>query len=128
MIRLSAIRVGVILALGPCSKSEPPAPVEAPAPVLSATTPPIYQPPDPTPVGSASSAPAAASLSPDFPRAKAAADAKDWKKVRGFLEKRARAGKSPAEEAQLALDACIALKDKACADAIHGKYPDLLAR
>jgi hypothetical protein len=63
--------------------------------------------------------------SPDLVKARAAADAKDWKKVRTILEKKARAGKASPDEAELAFDACNQTKDKACADAIKAKSPDV---
>ena len=90
----------------------------------------MWQPPEAVSAasgGPAASAPAPAPPSADYVKAKAAADAKDWKKVRALLEKKARAGKATAEEAQLALDACIAAKDKACAEGVHAKYPNLVA-
>lgn len=118
------LALAALLALGPCAKSEPPVPTDPPPPITSATTPPIWQPPDPVSGVSASAAP----VSVDLPKARAAAEQKDWKKVRALLEKKARAGKALPEEAQLTLDACIASKDKACADAVHAKYPDLVAR
>lgn len=132
-----AVIVAVALALMPdaCAKmtgkkvtpvdDSPPPP---PPPPPSATTPPIWHPPEPpgsTPTSSASAAPPA--VNPDLAKARAAADAKDFKKVRTLLEKRVRAGKAAAEEAQLVHRACVALKDKACADAVKAKYPEDVA-
>ena len=116
--------LAALLALGPCTKSEPPVPTDPPPPITSATTPPIWQPPEPV----ASASVAVVPTSVDLPKARAAAEQKDWKKVRALLEKKVRAGKALPEEAQLTLDACIAAKDKACADGVHAKYPELLAR
>jgi hypothetical protein len=99
---------------------QPPPP---PLPVTSATTPHVWSPPESppqatgvvTPGPSASSQPAP---SPDLVKARAAADTKDWKKVRALLEKKVKSGKGSADEAQLVSDACTAMKDKACVDAV----------
>jgi hypothetical protein len=100
--------------------AEPPEP--KPLPVTSATTPPVFTAdPGPPPSTSTSAMPP----STDLAKARAAADAKDWKKVKGILEKKARAGKASADEAQLAFDACTATKDKSCVDAVKAKYPML---
>ncbi len=118
------LALAAVLALGPCTKSEPPVPTDPPPPITSATTPPAWQPPEPATSVSVTAPP----TSVDLPKARAAAEQKDWKKVRALLEKKVRAGKALTEEAQLELDACIASKDKACAEAVHAKYPELLAR
>lgn len=60
-------------------------------------------------------------------RARAAAEAKEFKKVRALLEKKVRAGKSTPEEAQLVFRACVQLKDKACIDAVKAKHPEDVA-
>ena len=125
--------VALALALEPkacakAAKSNPPAEVEPPPlpmPATSATTPPIWHPPEPatpaTPVASTSATPA---VSPDLLKARAAAEAKDFKKVKALLEKKVRAGKCLPEEAQLVFKACVATKDKACSDAVKAKHPD----
>jgi hypothetical protein len=92
-------------------EAEPPPPPPAPPP------PPVWNPPEahPAPPVVVASAPPP---SPELAKAQAAAAAHDWKKVKALLEKRARAGKASPEEVQLAHDACEALKDKACLDAL----------
>jgi len=129
-----AVIVALALALMPdaCAKmtgkNVTPVDDNPPPPPPSATTPPIWHPPEPPTTGatsSASTAPAAAS--PDLSKARAAVEAKDFKKVRTLLEKRVRAGKGAGEEAQLVHRACVALKDKACADAVKAKYPEDVA-
>jgi hypothetical protein len=110
----------------PPPSAEPDAPTPVPVPITSATTPPIWHPPDPvTPVsatGTTSSA--AAPASPELVKARAASEAKEFKKVRTLLEKKVRAGKSLPEENQLVFRACVALKDKVCSDTIKAKHPD----
>jgi len=93
-------------------------------PVTSATTPPIWHPPDPAGGPSVTTTPATAPPSPDLVKARAAAEAKDFKKVRTLLEKKVRGGKSVPEESQLVFHACVALKDKACSDAVKAKHPE----
>jgi hypothetical protein len=113
----------------------PPAPPVAdptPAPIVpitSATTPPIWAPPDPgnggvTPSSSSSSTPAA---NGDLAKARTAADAKEFKKVRTILEKKVRAGKGTSEEAQLVFHACVQLKDKTCTEGVKAKHPEVTA-
>jgi hypothetical protein len=133
-----AVLIAVLLGVAPpaCDKllakkqAEPlqipdPPPPPAPAP----PPPPVWAPPEPaggvvapTPEASASAAPPA---NPELAKAHAAAEAKDWKKVKQLLEKKARAGKASPEEAKLAFDACMTLKEKACADAVKAKYPQV---
>lgn len=133
-----AVIVAVALALMPdaCAKmtgkkvtpvdDAPPPPPPPPPP--SATTPPIWHPPDTASTAPTSSGTTALpAVNPDLAKARVAADAKDFKKVRTLLEKRVRAGKAAGEEAQLVHRACVALKDKACADAVKAKYPEDLA-
>jgi hypothetical protein len=113
----------------PATEPEP-QPEPAPAPVTSATAPPIWAPPD-NPTGttpgaivpSASPPPA----SPELVKARAAAAAREWKKVRALLEKRVRAGRCAPEESQLVFRACTALKDKACVDAVRAKHAEDVA-
>jgi hypothetical protein len=130
-----AVVVAIILAVVPmacataCSKVKKEAPVDnepPPLPVTSATTPPIWHPPEPpaAPATSAAAPPAPPQPSPDFAKARAAADAKDFKKVRTLLEKKVRGGKGTPEEVELVHQACVALKDKACTDALKAKHPD----
>ena len=123
-----AVILAVALAFVPeaCAKKKPPAEVEPPlpppVPVTSATTPPIWHPPDP--VGGPSGTTPAPPTSPDLVKARAAAEAKDFKKVRTLLEKKVRGGKCVPEESQLVFRACVALKDKTCSEAVKAKHPE----
>ncbi len=130
MTRAAFVAIALVLLPPSCAKmlgqkpppeptAEPPEP--KPVPVTSATTPPVFT-ADQGPSTSVTSAPPP---NPDLAKARAAADAKDWKKVKTILEKKARGGKASNEEAQLALDACTATKDKACVEALKAKYPAL---
>lgn len=101
----------------------PPDPTPTPVPVTSATTPPVFTAVDTTPPPPSSSSPSAIPPGPDLAKARAAAEQKDWKKVKTLLEKKARAGKVSPEEAQLCYDACVQTKDKPCIDGIKSKYP-----
>ncbi|MDB4935059.1 MAG: hypothetical protein JWP87_2031 [Labilithrix sp.] len=137
MVRAALVGLTVAaLALAPksCAKANkpPPAPeppVAPPAPVTSATTPPAWAPPETTTVAVATSAGTSAvpAVNPDLTKARTAADAKDFKKVRSLLEKKVRAGKGSPEEAQLVFRACTQLKDKACAEGVKAKNPDVTA-
>jgi hypothetical protein len=113
----------------PAADPEPPL-EPAPAPATSATAPPIWHPPD-EPAGTTPGAnvPSVAPppASPELVKARAAAVAKEWKKVRALLEKRVRAGRCAPEESQLVFRACTALKDKACVDAVRAKHPEDVA-
>jgi hypothetical protein len=93
----------------------PPLPV---APVATATTPPVWAPPDTAPPPAPLPPP-----NPDLAKARAFAQTGDSKKVRAVLEKKVKAGKANKEEATLVLDACAALRDKACIDVVRAKYP-----
>jgi hypothetical protein len=66
-----------------------------------------------------------AAAGPELATAKAAAEAKDFKKVKSLLDKRVRGGKGTTEEAQLLLQACAQLKDRACVEAVKKSHPDL---
>lgn len=124
-----AVLVAVLSSLPPaCAKlmgeaPPPAAPEVAPPPVAitSATTPPAWHPPDPSalPAVASSSPPVS---SPDLVKARAAAEAKDFKKVRSLLERKVRGGKCVPEESQLVLRACTALKDKACVTEVRAKH------
>ena len=114
-----------------CTRKPPPPPeaAEGPPPAVpSATTPPIWAPPQGSgtaaPVTSGSAAPPAPTASPDLPKARAAADAKDFKKVKSLLEKKVRSGRGTPEENQLVFRACVQTKDKACADAVRARHPE----
>jgi hypothetical protein len=126
------------LALAPkaCVKGKPePTAAEkdfVPAPPLpSATTPPIWAPPQVAgttpPAATTSAVPQPPPASPELVKARAAAEAKDFKKVKSLLEKRVRSGKSLPEENQLVFRACVQTKDKACVDAVKAKHPDDVA-
>jgi hypothetical protein len=127
------LRVGLagltVLALGlvpkACTKQKPPepeTPIPLPVPVPSATTPPIWHPPDA--VGGPAATSSAPPLPPELVKARAAAEAKDSKKVRSLLEKKVRGGKCLPEESQLVYRACVVLKDKACFEGVKAKHPD----
>lgn len=101
----------------PTVDNEPPPPPPPP----STTTPPIFVPPElggPQP----SATPFA---SPELTKARVAAEAKDYKKVRAILEKKVKAGKSNREEGTLLLESCSALKDKPCVEACKKAHPEL---
>src|SRR5689334_16677517 len=109
---------------GTAAPPEPPPPPSSVVPVTSATTPPVWVPPELASAPPPTFSPAAA-ISPDLAKARAAAQAGDHKKVRSLLEKRVRTGKASREEAVLVADACIALRDKACVDAVKAKHPEI---
>lgn len=107
-------------------RGEKPAPTEAPPPVPSTpvTTPPTYplpEPPGPAPT----SAPPPGTPSPELQKAREAQDKKDYKKVKALLEKKVKAGKANREEAQLLMDACGNLKDRACVDLVRKTHPEI---
>lgn len=128
--------MAVMLAVLPpaCAKllgQAPPPPVDdfpapPPPPIVSATAPPAWHPPDPPPGPAASTTSAGVSVAPsaDLVKARTAADAKDFKKVRSLLEKKVRGGRCAPEESQLVFHACTVLKDKVCADAVKAKHAD----
>lgn len=133
MLRAGFAGVAVLaLALLPkaCVKKPPPdppidAPLPPPIPITSATTPPIWSPPTATtPTAAATATPPP---SAELVKARAAADAKDFKKVRSLLEKKVRGGKCAPEESQLLFRACVQLKDKACSEGVKAKHPDDLS-
>lgn len=91
--------------------------------VATPTAPPVWAPPDtggplPTPPP-----PAPSSASPDAVKARALADAGEHKKVRTLLEKKVKAGKGTDDEAAVLMQSCIALRDKACIDAVKARHP-----
>ncbi len=114
-----------------CAKKplDPPidAPLPPPIPVTSATTPPIWAPPTATTPTASTTATAALPPSAELLKARAAADAKDFKKVKSILDKKVRGGKCAPEESQLLFRACSQLKDKACVEAVRAKHPDDVA-
>ena len=132
MLRAGLVGVAVLgLALLPkaCVKKPPPDPVvdtppPPPVPLTSATTPPIWSPPTTVTTTAASTGPATPPPSPELVKARAAADAKDFKKVKALLDKKVRGGKCAPEESQLLFRACVQLKDKACSEAVKAKHPD----
>ena len=125
---VTALSLG--LAPKACTKKPPPPPeadVAPPPPVTSATTPPIWAPPGgpaTAPLTSGSAAPPVPTASAELVKARAATEAKDFKKVKALLEKKVRSGKGTPEENQLVFRACVQLKDKACSDAVKAKHPD----
>jgi hypothetical protein len=115
-----------------CAKKPPPdppieAPLPPPIPVTSATTPPIWAPPTATTPAATTSTTSAPAPSPELVKARAASDAKDFKKVKSLLDKKVRGGKCAPEESQLLFRACAQLKDKACTDAVKAKHPEDVA-
>lgn len=131
MSRSSVLVLAIAFALKPeaCTKKKD-APSEVdpppPLPVTSATTPPIWHPPEPpaTPDAPSTSSSAAPAASPELAKARAAAEAKESKKVKALLEKKVLGGKCLPEESQLLFKACVALKDKKCSDAVKAKHPE----
>jgi hypothetical protein len=125
----------MVLSLGlapkACSKKPPPAP-EAdfvpPQPPPSTTTPPIWAPPQgpgTAPVTSGGTVtPPPPTVSAELVKARAAAEAKEFKKVKTLLEKKVRAGKGTPEENQLVFRACVQTKDKACVADVKAKHPE----
>ncbi|HSO36295.1 MAG TPA: hypothetical protein VLT33_27400 [Labilithrix sp.] len=112
--------------MGKAPPAEPEVVAPPPPPITSATTPPAWHPPEP--VGTASAATAGPGSPPppsaDLLKARAAAEAKDFKKVRSLLEKKVRAGKCAPEESQLVFKACTVLKDKPCIAEVKARHPD----
>jgi hypothetical protein len=104
---------------------EPEVPVPVPTPITSATTPPAWHPPEPTSTAAGTGASGGvAPPSADLVKARAAAEAKDFKKVRSLLEKKVRGGKCAPEESQLVFRACTALKDKPCIAEVKAKHSE----
>jgi len=112
----------------PAASAQPdPAPPPTPVVVTSATTPPIWHPPEaPATAASGAGSGSAAPSNPDLAKAKAAAEAKDFKKVRSLLEKKVKGGKGTGEEAALLGSACLQLKDKSCLEAVRKSHPDVV--
>jgi len=134
-VAFAAALAGMTTGLAPegCKKltgrQDPPAEPDRPTTpvvVTSATTPPIWTPPEAPPANTGAATGTTPAANPDLVKARAAAEAKDHKKVRSLLEKRVRGGKGASdEEAQLVYRACVALKDRGCADAVKKSHPDL---
>lgn len=82
-----------------------------PPPPPSITAPPVWRPPDPPAVDAGPTKPDAPT---DASRARAAVEAKEYKKARSILEKKVKGGKATSEEVQILFEACTALKDKSC--------------
>jgi hypothetical protein len=111
---------------GVCTKKQQLDPPPPPVPVTSATTPPIWAPPDTGgPLPTPAPPPSATNTNPDLVKARQLAATNDHKKIRTLLEKKVRAGKGSSEEAAILMTSCLALKDKACADAVKAKHPEL---
>ncbi|MDB4944579.1 MAG: hypothetical protein JWP97_4113 [Labilithrix sp.] len=114
----------------PAATAEPVATVDAPPPpISSATAPPVWHAPEPPPGGTSSDGGASGPVGPgpDIAKARTAADAKEWKKVRSLLERRVLHGRCAPEESLLLLRACTQLKDKSCVTDIRAKHPDDVA-
>jgi hypothetical protein len=114
--------LAIVLALpkGCGTNAAPPPPPPEALPVTSATTPPVWTPPDP-----GGPLPSATPTSPELVKARQLAQAGDHKRLRAMLEKRVRAGKGTREEAAMLMDACVALRDRACVEAVRARHPDL---
>ena len=67
----------------------------------------------------------APAVSPELARARQLAQGAEHRKVRALLEKKLRAGKANREEASILMDACGALRDKACIEAVKVKHPEV---
>jgi len=100
----------------PPPRVEPPPPPPPP----STTTPPVFMPPETGPAPTTQPF-----ASPELVKARAAAEAKEFKKVRALLEKKVKAGKANREEAMLLIESCTALKDKPCIAECRKAHPDL---
>ncbi len=109
-------------ALGKSNEPNAPLPAPTPAPVASATAPPVWAPPETAAPPPTAPAPPP---SPELAKARVLAQAGETKKVRALLEKKVKSGKSSKEEAALLLEACTALRDKACIDMVKSKHPEL---
>jgi hypothetical protein len=104
-------------------KHPPPQPEPLPPPTSVATTasgtttaPPIWHPPEsnvPPPVSSGGS---------EYLKVKAAAESKNFKKVKELLDKKAKDGKANDDEVRWLHEACTALKDKKCLSMLHNTY------
>lgn len=135
MFRAGATGVAVLaLALLPkaCVKKPPPeppvdAPLPPPIPITSATAPPIWAPPTGPITSVATTSTAPPPPSPELLKARAASDAKDFKKVKSILDKKVRGGKCAPEESQLLFRACRELKERLCMEAVRAKHPDDVA-
>lgn len=107
----------------PFEKNEVPAAPPPPPPLApnpSATTPPVWTPPDPRPGPSPPQA-----ISPELANARALAQDGEHKKVRTLLERKVKAGKASNEEGSLLMEACVALRDRPCVKMIKAKYPSV---
>jgi hypothetical protein len=107
----------------PGTRQGTPPPASEARPALAPTTPPAWTSPDNAGPLAVPSPPA--SINPELAKARASAQAGDSKKVRAALEKKLKAGKISQEEAALLADACVALRDRACVDAVRARFPEL---
>ena len=112
LARLGILAVVVAaLPANPCEKPKPIVPPQAepppPTPPPSSTRPPVWAPVDTGP-------PPKAEPPSDLVRAQSALEAKDYKKVKGILEAKVKAGRGTSEERDVLQNACALLKDKAC--------------
>lgn len=112
------------------AETDPGPVVPTPVPLTSATTPPVWHPPEAsaTPTVTATTSALSPPAGPELVKARAAFDAREFKKVKQLLEKRVlkagAKGSGGGEEATLLYRACLALKDKACADAVKARHPE----
>ena len=105
--------------------AEPEAPSATPLPITNGTAPPAWHPPETTPEPPSSAVPPPPNA--ELAKARIAADAKDFKRVKALLDKKVRGGKCSAEESQLLFMACTTLKDKACVAEVKAKHAEDLA-
>ena len=109
-------------------QAPPPQGQTDPPPILPtaiATAPPTFAPPPDPNLPPLNSAPLPPGVSPDLAKARAAMDAKDYKRAKTLLFAKVKAGKSNREEAQILNDACGNLKDKPCLEMVHKTHPEL---
>ncbi len=106
--------------------SAEPAPPPPPPPPSTATAPPIWTPPEaatPAVATTASGAATGAGSSSEYALAHAAAEKKDWKKVKSLLDKKVKSGRGSPEELELLHEACEKTRDKACLESLKKLYP-----
>jgi hypothetical protein len=101
-------------------QTDPPPVIPSSAP----TTPPTYQQPEPVGLPPPTSAPPPGQ-SPEYVKAKEAAEKKDYKKVKAILGPRMKNSRTTNEEAQLLMEACTSLKDKACMEMVRKAHPEI---
>jgi len=99
-----------------------PKPVPVTSAAATATTPPVWAPPETATPPPPAPAPSAET---DLSKAQALSQAGDHKKVRALLEKKVKAGKASHEEASILMESCLILRDRTCVAVIKAKHPDV---